>query len=918
MAKVLRPYQLDLKNDIYDAWKEGHKNVLAVMPTGGGKTATFVNIAIDIALKSYFGTNYPTAILVHRKELVQQISLTLAEEGVSHNIIAPRPVIKGIVAAQRRLFNKQFYDYSAPITVISVDTLNARILKHEEWAKSIKFWITDEAAHLLKENKWGRAVKYFTNAIGLGVTATPQRLDKRGLGSHVDGVFDIMVQGPTSRWMIQQGFLSKYKIALPESDYETYLKAANEGSDYSKEAMIKAAQESQIVGDVVKNYIKFSDKKQAIVFASDILSGERIEKEFISKGIKAKLLTGETPDNERLSALIDYQNRLIQVLINIDLFDEGLDVPGIETVIMARPTMSLGKYLQCCLDTDTEILTDNGWKKHNTITHSDKAAAFKDGIIDYVKIKRIIKRKREIDEKMYSFENSFIDFRVTSQHDMVVKSRKTKVWKKETIDTTVKRKELFHIPNAGLFRSSAVANLTDDELLFLGWFLSDGTRHKNNNVIVISQSIKSPYIQEIRDLLKRMRVKNSEFLVKRTDKFKNYSDLLQFNIPIFKPERKFQSWENKNDISHLDCWLNKELPEIYNTLNETQIAVLLSSWFMGDGCKKKDIDYKPHTMTICMGSDKKMTDRLQQLLILRNYRCVISELKPHKNKIIQSKKTQYILRIKKVKTSSIAGNNVKDGKILDNKKYTRSRIKTETVYKDELVWCIENEWGTIVTRRKGKIVIMGNCGRGLRPHKDKPFMILIDHVGNVRRHGLPDTERRWTLDRISKRSQKVNLIRICKNFMCNSPFDRMLSVCPYCGEEDKPIPRGEGGGLRSALEQVDGDLLLLDPDSIRQLEKNVMLEDPARTAQRVERATGSEAAGKRAAKNQVERIAFQQKLADEIARAAGKLRHRGYGDRAINKRFYIEFGMTIWDALALPKAEMQDVMARLEDWSRYA
>lgn len=557
MAIRLRPYQIDLKQDIYDAWKEGHKNVLAVMPTGMGKTKTFVSIAIDMALNSHFGTNYPTAILVHRKELVQQISLTLAEEHVNHNIIAPRNVIKGIVAAQRRLLNRQFYDYSAPITVISVDTLNARILKHEEWAKSIKFWITDEAAHLLKENKWGRAVKFFTNAIGLGVTATPQRLDKRGLGSHVDGVFDIMVQGPTSRWGIQQGFLSKYKIALPESDYETYLKAANEGSDFSKEAMIKAAQESHIIGDVVKNYIKFCNGKQAIVFASDISSGERIEKEFLSNTIKAKLLTGETPDNERLSALIDYQNKLIQVLINIDLFDEGLDVPGIDAVIMARPTMSLGKYLQC-------------------------------------------------------------------------------------------------------------------------------------------------------------------------------------------------------------------------------------------------------------------------------------------------------------------------------------------------------------------------CGRGLRPHKDKPHMILIDHVGNVRRHGLPDTERRWTLDRISKRSQKVNLIRICKNYMCNSPFDRILSVCPYCGEEDKPIKRANNGTIRDALQQVDGDLLLLDPDSLRELEKVTKLDDPARVAQRVERATGSAIAGKRAAKNQVERIACQQKLADEIAKAAGRLRHKGYGDRAINKRFYIEFGMTIWDALALPRTEMEDVMSRLEDWSKYA
>jgi superfamily II DNA or RNA helicase len=146
---ILRGYQEELKQSIKDAWNIGHRNVLAQLPTGMGKTKCFVSLTMDIALN---GSKLPTAIMVHRKELVQQISLTLAEEEVPHNIIAPRGVILGIVAAHRRMFRKQHYDYNAPITVVSVDTLNARILKHEKWAKSIKLWITDEAAHLLKNN----------------------------------------------------------------------------------------------------------------------------------------------------------------------------------------------------------------------------------------------------------------------------------------------------------------------------------------------------------------------------------------------------------------------------------------------------------------------------------------------------------------------------------------------------------------------------------------------------------------------------------------------------------------------------------------------------------------------------------------------------------------------------------------------
>ena len=344
MAVILRPYQVDLKTKIYEAWMNGFRNVLTCLPTGGGKTKLFCTIAKEQAILAK--DRLPTAIMVHRKELVHQISLTLAEEGITPGIIAPRPTILGIVAAHRRVLGRQFYDYNAPISVVSVDTLNSRIKQHQKWANGIRLWITDEAAHLLKSNKWGKAVDYFPNACGLGVTATPRRLDKKGLGRHVDGVFDVMVEGPNTRWLISNDFLCKYKIAIPPSDYQNFLHRASQGSDFSKESMLVADQKSQIVGDVVANYQRFAIGKQTILFSSAIETGREMEKKFNGQNIKAKLLTGETADKERLDSMLDFQNKKIKVLINVDLFDEGLDVPGIECVVMARPTMSLSKYLQ--------------------------------------------------------------------------------------------------------------------------------------------------------------------------------------------------------------------------------------------------------------------------------------------------------------------------------------------------------------------------------------------------------------------------------------------------------------------------------------------------------------------------------------------------------------------------------------------
>lgn len=544
---TLRPYQSKAKQDIFNAWKAGYKNVLLRMPTGTGKTKLFCSLVIDTLS---YQEPLPTAIMVHRKELVQQICLTLAEEGIEHNIIAARKDIKGIIAAERRMFGRQFYNAHSKVSVISVDTLNARYESHyKSWCKGIKQWITDEAAHLLKENKWGRAVAYFENARGLGVTATPERLDKRGLGSHADGVFDIMIEGPSTRWAIDNGYLCKYKIAIPESDYRHYLKSASNNSDYSKQSMIAASNQSHIIGDVVEHYIKFANGKQAIYFASDVATAKKMEKEFLAKGIKAKALDGTTPDGERLETLIKFKAKILQVIINVDLFDEGLDVAGIEVVGMGRPTKSLGKFLQM-------------------------------------------------------------------------------------------------------------------------------------------------------------------------------------------------------------------------------------------------------------------------------------------------------------------------------------------------------------------------IGRGLRPDGDK-FLMLIDHVGNVMEHGLPCDIRHWTLDRIRKTSKKLNFLRICSNVTCASPYDRALTVCPWCGTD--AIKGNGGGGVgRVPPKMVDGDLYLIDPETIRELEARTHLEDPAGVGQRVSAAVDG-AAGLVAMRRQGERILVQKKLVHAIAKWAGKMKsHYHYTDRQINKKFYLEYEQTITEVLGQDRAGMERTIEQLE------
>lgn len=336
---MLRPYQQTVKAGIYEAWRSAHKNVVGVMPTGAGKTKLMASIFSD--------NKEPQISIAHRQELVGQISCAMACEGITHNIVAPEPVIRFCIQEHIKRFGRNFHHPSAPTHVGGVDTLISRADKLQQLCNSIRLWTIDEAHHVLPKNKWGKAVDLFPRAIGLGVTATPRRCDNQPLGRRFGGVFDHMVLGPTMRELINMGYLSEYRIfAPPASIARAELKRSETTGDFTLESVREASHKSQIVGDMVTQYERIASGKRAIAFVVDVETAKEVAARFMAAGIAAEAVSAKTDDTTRQRAIERFARGDTLVLVNVDLFGEGFDVPAVEVVIDGAPTESFGKFAQ--------------------------------------------------------------------------------------------------------------------------------------------------------------------------------------------------------------------------------------------------------------------------------------------------------------------------------------------------------------------------------------------------------------------------------------------------------------------------------------------------------------------------------------------------------------------------------------------
>lgn len=330
---ILRSYQTKLVCDIYQAWSQGAVNVLGVLPTGGGKTVVFSDI-----INAHRGAS---CAIAHRQELVSQISLALARNKAQHRIIGSEKLIKHIVRLHIDETGHNYYNPSSNHAVAGVDTLIRRKENLRFWSETVTLWVLDETHHLTKANKWGKAVAMFPNAKGLGVTAIPERADGKGLGRHSDGLMDTLVEGPGMRELINQGYLSDYRIFMPPTDLDvsqvTISKATGDFNPYQLKRQVR---KSRIMGDVIEHYLKHANGKLGITFATDVESATDIAHNFNKEGVPAAVVTAKTPDVERFSIFKKFLNRKLLNLVNVDLFGEGVDLPALEVVSMARPSES--------------------------------------------------------------------------------------------------------------------------------------------------------------------------------------------------------------------------------------------------------------------------------------------------------------------------------------------------------------------------------------------------------------------------------------------------------------------------------------------------------------------------------------------------------------------------------------------------
>lgn len=200
--------------------------------------------------------------------------------------------------------------------------------------------------HLLRDGQFGKAVARFKNARGLGVTATPGRADGAGLGRHADGLFDVMVMGPTPRDLIERGFLSPYKIFAPPSTLDLSHVRVTASGDYSPPELKTATQKSTVLGDTVLHYAKHAVGMPGLTFADSIDNAVDIAARYRAIGVSAEVLTGKTQDALRSNVITRFKNRQLNQIVSVALIDEGFDCPGVMVVSDAAATQSFNRFAQ--------------------------------------------------------------------------------------------------------------------------------------------------------------------------------------------------------------------------------------------------------------------------------------------------------------------------------------------------------------------------------------------------------------------------------------------------------------------------------------------------------------------------------------------------------------------------------------------
>jgi superfamily II DNA or RNA helicase len=309
-----RDYQLRAIHDARVKIGAGVRRIVLNAPTGAGKTCIAAGI-----VQSAIAKGKRVLFLAHRRELIEQTVNKLVDAGVLHF---------GVIMAGNRLNSAD-----APVQVASIQTLIRRELPPADLI------IIDEA-HRASARSYLSVIANYPSAAVLGLTATPERTDGKGL----DDIFQDMIVVETVPNLIEQGFLVKPVCYVgPTADLSG---VRTKRGDYDEQQLADVMDKPKLVGDIIANWKRLAAGKPTAVFAVNVAHAEHIAAEFRAAGISAAMVSGETPRAEREAIIADWRRGYITVVVNVYVFVEGFDFPQMECVVLARPTQSVSLFLQ--------------------------------------------------------------------------------------------------------------------------------------------------------------------------------------------------------------------------------------------------------------------------------------------------------------------------------------------------------------------------------------------------------------------------------------------------------------------------------------------------------------------------------------------------------------------------------------------
>ncbi|MBR1379344.1 MAG: DEAD/DEAH box helicase [Bacteroidaceae bacterium] len=344
---MLRDYQIEMISRLHDAWLK-HRHVMVQMPTGTGKTVLLAEIirqqGLAFSNSAGWGETGGVLVVAHRRELIEQISETLGAFGIEHGVIVSGRKVdmtkRVQVASIQTLHRMEPPSYPPKGGRLEGRTTNC------EGELSFGLVVIDEAHHAQARTYrelWDR----WPEAKFLGLTATPCRMSGEGFKD----LFDVLLQSWPISWFIERGWLSdfEYVSARPDSMMMQQLrKLTKRGADgdYQMKEMATVMDTAESVEHLYETYDTYARGKKGIVYAIDKSHAQHIAEYYQAHGVACCWIESGTAAGERRRLVDAYRSGEIDVIVNVDIFSEGFDCPEVEFIQLARPTLSLSKYLQ--------------------------------------------------------------------------------------------------------------------------------------------------------------------------------------------------------------------------------------------------------------------------------------------------------------------------------------------------------------------------------------------------------------------------------------------------------------------------------------------------------------------------------------------------------------------------------------------